>query len=80
MNPDMILGSSPALISPCLQVVAQATQISMVPEWPRDTNMDGPRWRPRPLANAQTLIVSKAKNINTDPGCNRITDPDIALN
>lgn len=45
MNPDMVLGSSPAQISPCSQVVAQATRVDLVSEWPRGTNMDGPRWR-----------------------------------
>ncbi|MEJ1281221.1 hypothetical protein NN561_012170 [Cricetulus griseus] len=39
----------------------------------------GSRWQPRCLALAWPLMVSGATDVNTEPGCNRDPDPDMAL-
>ncbi|XP_052574744.1 uncharacterized protein LOC128097911 [Peromyscus californicus insignis] len=38
----------------------------------------GPMWWPRPLASAWHLMASGAVDINSDPGCCRAMEPDIA--
>lgn len=59
---------------------AQTFQISMFPvaAWPLGTNMDS-GFPTRPLSSASTSVLNETMDFNTDPGCYRAMDQDMAL-
>lgn len=67
MDLDMVLGSSLGL-----HVIVALGGISGHPYW------HGHRWCPRPQASSQPLMVRGVIDINTDPKCVTVMDPDMA--
>lgn len=63
----------------CLRVAAQATQTRMAPvSSTAQGHQHGFRQKHRPYISTWPLLVTWATNINTDPGCSRSMDPDMA--
>lgn len=77
-DPDMVLNSSLDL-----DVTMTSGESAGHSDWHALHNrvalkhQHGPKW-PRPLASTWPLIVSVAMNSNTDSGCSRVIDPDVA--
>ncbi|KAL6034782.1 hypothetical protein STEG23_000795 [Scotinomys teguina] len=80
MDPDMVLISGPHLD---VTLAPGCSPIHLDQHDPQDSkalgHKPGSRWWPRTLALALAPVVSGATTVNTDSGCSRTMDPDMAL-
>lgn len=78
-NQTWLLTAAWVWMSPWPQMAAQATQISMAPCCMALRHPHGLLWQPKPWITARPLVVTQAKEIDTDLSCSRTTDPDMAF-